>query len=186
LEEAIAVETQHLTAEDLWRLPDDGQRHESVDGELRTMPLSHFVRGMVTAEIGGLLRTYARQHSLGCVVMNVGFVLSTDPDTVRGADVAFIVEERLETVGRVIGYWPGAPDLAVEVISVFDLYMDVEERVAAWLEHGTRLVLVVNSWRQTVAVHRLAQPVLILGADDVLNAEGLVPGWSTRVGDLFA
>ena len=46
-----------------------------------------------------------------------GFKLSTEPDTVRAPDVAFVSRERAEAVGEVEGYWTGAPDLAVEVIS---------------------------------------------------------------------
>jgi Uma2 family endonuclease len=84
------------------------------------------------------------------------------------------------------GYWQGAPDLAVEVISPNDLYAEVDEKVAEWLEHGTRLVFVVNPRRRTVAVHRSGQPVRILSEADVLDGEAVVPGWSLPVRDLFA
>jgi Uma2 family endonuclease len=50
-------------------------------------------------------------------VVATDFTLATDPDTVRAPDVAFVSRERIEAVGEVEGYWPGAPDLAVEVIS---------------------------------------------------------------------
>ena len=83
------------------------------------------------------------------------------------------------------GYVPGAPDLAVEVISPTDLYLDVDDTIAAWLEHGTRVVFVVNPWRKVVAVHRSGQPIPMLGMDDTLTAEDVVPGWSLAVRDLF-
>jgi Uma2 family endonuclease len=71
------------------------------------------------------------------------------------------------------------------VISPNDRYTEVDEKVAEWLEHGTRLVFVVNPRRRTVAVHRADGSVRILGVDDTLTAEDVVPGWSLAVRDLF-
>ena len=71
------------------------------------------------------------------------------------------------------------------MISPNDLYTEVDEKVTEWLEHGTRVVFVVNPGRKAVAVHRPKQPVLILGIDDTLSAQGVVPGWSLAVRDLF-
>jgi hypothetical protein len=58
--------------------------------------------------------------------------------------------------------------------------------VADWLEHGTRLICVVNPRRRTVAVHRPGQPVRILGPGDVLDGEAVVAGWRLPVHDLFS
>src|SRR5712692_7326151 len=73
-----------------------------------------------------------------------GFWISSDPDTVRAPDVAFVSQRRLDELGDVEGYWPGAPDLVVEVISPSDTYTEVEEKVLEWLEAGARMVVVVN------------------------------------------
>jgi len=47
------------------------------------------------------------------------------------------------------------------------------------------MVLVVNPRRRTVAVHRPGQDVRILGIDDTLNGEDVVPGWTMAVRDIF-
>jgi Uma2 family endonuclease len=91
----------------------------------------------------------------------------------------------LEALRGLQGYVPGAPDLAVEVVSPNDLCTEVDEKVAEWLEHGARLAFVVNPRRQTVAVHRPDQTMRTLGIDDVLDGEDVVPGWSMAVRDLF-
>lgn len=175
-----------MTADELQQLPSGGPRYELVRGELRTMAPSGYEHGDVTLEIGASLRSYVQANRLGGVVAgDVGFRLTSDPDTVRAPDVAFIRQERLREVGRPTGYWPGVPDLAVEVISPNDLYTEVEEKVAEWLEHGTRMVVVVNPRRRTVAVHRPGQPVRSLTERDVLGGEDVVPGWSIPVADLF-
>ncbi|MGE3272324.1 MAG: Uma2 family endonuclease [Chloroflexota bacterium] len=182
----MTVNSRLMTADDLWQLPDDGMRHELVRGELRTMAPTGWGHGNQTSVLDGSLGAYVRAHRLGGVVTGeVGFRLQSDPDTVRAPDVAFVTRERLKNIGRPQGYFPGAPDLAVEVISPSDRYTDVEEKVAEWLEHGTRMVFVVNPRRQTVWVHRPGRAVDVLGLDDVLAGEDVVPGWSLPIRELF-
>ena len=176
-----------MTAAELERLPRGRQRHELVRGALRTMPPAGFEHGDLTALFAASLAPYARAHELGKVLAgDPGFWLTVDPDTVRAPDVAFVTRERVEAAGRVPGYWAGAPDLAVEIISPNDLYTEVDEKIAEWLEHGTRLVLVVSPRRRTVALHRPGQSVRILAGDDLLDGEDVVPGWTLSLRELFS
>src|SRR3989442_4633814 len=46
-------------------------------------------------------------------------------------------QKRLDEVGDVEGYWPGAPDLVVEVISSGDTYTEVDEKVLERSEEHT-------------------------------------------------
>src|SRR5688572_2615564 len=127
-----------MTADQLAALPDDGQRHELVAGELRTMSPSGGGHGRLAARFTISLGQHVRAHHLGEVLAaETGFLLATDPDTVRAPDVAFVSSERAGPLGDVMGYWPVAPDLVVEVISPNDRYTEVKEKVATWLEHGT-------------------------------------------------
>ncbi|MCC7106621.1 MAG: Uma2 family endonuclease [Chloroflexi bacterium] len=184
---AVAVEQSLVSAEDLLRLPDDGLRYELVRGELRTAPPAGFEHGRIAFLIGRSLGNFVQRERLGEVAgTDVGFILTTNPDTVRAPDVAFVRAERIrELRAPQTGYWPGAPDLAIEVISPNDLYTEVDEKVADLLEHGTRLVFVVNPRRHTVSVHRPGQPVTILAESDLLNGEDVVPGWSLPIADIF-
>ena len=183
----MATSQRLLTAEELLCLPDDGQRHELVAGELTTMPPSGAEHGRIAVRIVSPLHQYVTAHRLGEVFgAETGFLLTTDPDTVRAPDAAFVSRDRLEAMGDVTGYWPGAPDLAVQVISPNDLYTEVDEKVATWLAHGARMVLVLNPRRRTVAVHRPGTDVRHLTVDDVLDGEDVVPGWTVPVRELFA
>ncbi len=174
-----------MTADELLRLPDDGQRHELVAGELRTMPPSGEEHGAVAMTLGADLGHYVRVHGLGRVLgAGTGFLLTIDPDTVRAPDVAFISRGRA-TTHPVPDYWPGAPDLVVEVVAASDLYTDVEEKVAMWLEHGTQMVIVVNPCGRTVMVHRSPTQARWLTIKDALDGEDVVPGWTMPVRDLF-
>lgn len=132
---------QPTTANDLLRMRDDGFRYELVRGELRKMSPSGHKHGRFAGNITASLGPHAVTNKLGRVyVADAGFLLSTDPDTVRAPDVAFVSQKRLDEVGEVEGYWPGAPDLVVEVISPNDIYAEVEEKVSDWLFAGTRMV----------------------------------------------
>jgi Uma2 family endonuclease len=178
---------QLITADDLLHMPDDGFRYELINGELHQMAPAGFEHGSVTMSVGGSLHQYVRTHRMGTVTTaETGFRLASDPDTVRAPDTAFIKRERVEAAGDVKGYWPGAPDLVVEVISPNDLYTEVEEKVADWLQAGTRMVIVVNPRRRSVKVHRSANEVQVLGENDVLDGTDVVPGWTLPVRDIFA
>lgn len=183
----MATPQKLLTAEELWRLPDDGQRHELVAGELRTMSPGGAEHGRIGVQIVSPLHQHVHANDLGEVFgAETGFLLATNPDTVRAPDAAFVSEKRAAAVGNVAGYWPGAPDLAVEVVSPNDLYTEVDEKVATWLAAGTRMVIVINPRRRTVAVHRSVAQVRQLSEGDTLDAEDVVPGWTMPVRDLFA
>jgi Uma2 family endonuclease len=182
----MIVERRLMTADELLAMPDDGMRHELVRGELRTMAPSGLEGNDIALLIASSLSTYVLPRGLGRAYGELGCVIARDPDTVRAPDAAFISRERLLQVGRTPRYFPGAPDLVVEVISPNDLYTEVDEKVAEWLEHGARLVYVVNPRRRTVAQHRPGEPVRILTQDDALDGLDVVPGWSMPIRDLFA
>jgi Uma2 family endonuclease len=133
------------------------------------------------------LDQYVRAYQLGVVcAAETGFILTTDPDTVRAADVAFIRQERVTGVGEVDGYWPSAPDLVVEVVSPHDLYTEVDEKVTDWLDAGTQMVVVVNPRKRTVTVYRSATAIMLLRDQDTLDGSDVIPGWHLPVATIFA
>src|SRR5687767_13692613 len=117
-----------MTTDELLRMPDDGMRHELVAGELRTYPLNDWRHGAVAASACGALGNWVRTDRLGTVYAGeVGFLLEQDPDTVRAAAVAFVSYERIPPTPDGDCYLPVAPDLVVDVVLVFDLYVDMDE-----------------------------------------------------------
>jgi Uma2 family endonuclease len=109
-----------------------------------------------------------------------------DPDKVCKADVSFIrliryTAEQAQQEGHV----RIAPDLAVEVISPNDLYYEVESKVEDYLRAGVQLVWVVNPESRTVWVRRADGTGVTLHENDELTGEEVLPGFRSRVGDLF-
>jgi Uma2 family endonuclease len=181
----MAVQSQLITAEDLLRMPADGFRYELVRGELRKMTPAGHQHGRIAINITTPLAQHVRAHNLGVVyAAETGFRLATDPDTVRAPDVAFIRRDRVEAVGDTEGYWPGAPDLAVEVISPSDTYTEVEEKIFDWLDAGVRLVIAANPRQHTVTVYRSRADIVLLTEDDTLDGD-VVPGWILPVREVF-
>lgn len=182
----MTVTQQPVTAEDLLRLSGDGMRRELVRGEVRSMMPAGNVHGRTAINVSTPLAQYVREHGLGTVyAAETGFKLSSNPDTVRAPDVAFVRRERVERIGEVEGYWPGAPDLVVEVVSPNDSYTGLEEKVADWLRAGTRMVVVVEPRGRTVSVRRSRTEIQVFTEADHLDGGDVVPGWSLPVAEAF-
>jgi Uma2 family endonuclease len=179
--------TELLSADDLLRKPHDGYRYELVKGELIKEPPAGNINGKRAMRLGWRLAQYVESNDLGVVfAAEAGFRLATDPDTVRAPDVAFVTRMRIEEAGEFEGFWPGAPDLAVEVISPGDSYTEVEEKVEEYLSAGTRGVWIVDPRRRTITVYRSLADITILTENDRLKGGDIIPGFSCPVAEVFA
>jgi len=175
-----------MTADQLLALRDDSRRHELVAGIGVSEPPASFRHGDVAAEVFTRLSGFARQAILGRVVSTgTGFLLARGPDTVRAPDVAFVSHSRIERAGAFRGYFPGAPDLAVEVLSPSERAADVHAKIGDYLAAGARLVWVIDISRQQVRVHRSLLRPVILEETAMLEGDDVLPGFSVRVARLF-
>ncbi len=175
-----------MRAEHLEVMPDTGYRHELQTGLLLSEPLPGFRHGHIASTIASLLRDHARRSGLAVlVVVETGFILSRAPDTVRGPDVAVVTRERAERAGDLRRLFPGAPDLAVEVLSPSNSPAEIHAKVADYLAAGTRLVWVVDPETKTVAVYRDLLTPRTLEAIDTLAGEEILPDFRVEVADLF-
>ena len=144
------------------------------------------VHGRIAMNAGILLGQYVKQHDLGVVLAaETGFKIFSNPDTVRAPDAAFVRRERVKAIGEIEGYWPEAPDLAVEVVSPNDRFSEVEVKIADWLGAGTRMVLVVNPRGNNVTVRLPEGEVRILSGEETIDGGEVVPGWTPPVSELF-
>jgi Uma2 family endonuclease len=179
--------TKLMTAEELLSLPDDGFRYELIEGELRQMPPAGHNHGRIAMRLAVPLGQHVEANGLGEVyAAETGFTLKSNPDTVRAPNVAFIRQERVDEVGDRKGYWPGAPDLAVEVVSPNDRVGEVEEKVKEWLDAGTLLVWVISSRLRTVTIYHSLTDIAILTERDMLDGGEIIPGFQYPVARLFA
>jgi Uma2 family endonuclease len=175
-----------ITAEELLQMPKDGYRYELVKGELRQMVPAGGEHGVTAMNLSTPLDYYVKERGLGVVcAAETGFIIALSPDTVRAPDVAFVSKARIPESGIPKGYWPFAPDLAVEVISPNDTYSEVEEKVLEWLDAGTRMVIVINPRNRTVTIYNSLTDVVVLKEYDQITGGDVIPGFTYSVAKLF-
>lgn len=181
------VEERTFTLEEYERLPDEGgYRDELVRGRIVREPLPGAEHGWLTARLFHEIDARVRVAGLGLTLIETGFLLSVEPPTVRGPDVAFVGLDRLPKERLPKGFWKLAPDLAVEVVSPSNSAAEIQEKVLEYLSAGSRLVWVVDPKTQTVTAYRSPNDIRILFLDDVLSAEDILPGFQLALADLFA
>jgi Uma2 family endonuclease len=179
--------TTYVTADQLLALPSGmGKHYELVAGELRVMSPAGWRHGKVAARLAAKLGTYIVEHDLGeAFGSETGFRLARNPDTVRAPDFSFIAKTNLPEREPVEAYWPGAPDLAVEVLSPDDRPREVEEKTQAWLDAGCLLVWNVDPKLKTIRSYDANGDVKVFEIGDVFSAETILPGFFCSVEELF-
>lgn len=175
-----------ITADELLGMQDDDQLYELAEGRLETMSLPGWEHGEIVSDLHLLIGNFVKVGKLGKVLAaETGFLLQRDPDTVRGPDVGFISQARIpENVDR-RKHFPGAPDLAVEVISPSDAWTKVRKKIDEYLNAGTKLVWIIDPSAREVEVWRADRSRTWLKEADTLDGETVLPGFQLTVRDLF-
>ncbi len=206
----MAMRTQEgarrVSVAEFEQLPDDGNRHELVRGEVQTMPPSKgehgFTESAVMEAVGRWL--YDRARALGWepkqglsarnkLVGRTGsgevglhFATPDDPDMIRGADGVFIPPDQLAAVAwDGVGYFPAVPALVVEIVSHNDRAGAVAEKVRDYLAGGGQHVWCVYPEDRAVHIHAAAAPVRIVSGDETLT-DDLLPDFSLPLTLIFA
>ncbi len=182
----MSITTPPVTAEQLYDMPDDDLRRELVQGEIITMNPAGFGHGHISATLAQTFGKLCRNAPFGGGRRRGnGLCSARNPDTVRAPDAAFVRQQRVEVATALQKFFPGPPDLAVEVISPDDRPHDIDAKVKDWLSHGTVLVWLVDPRRRTVTVHSSSAETCVMGEQDFLEAPDLLPGLRLNVAEIF-
>jgi Uma2 family endonuclease len=158
---------------------------ELIGGELLMMSPAGFDHGRFASRIVAALENHVARHGLGVVTTaEAGFQIAHDPDTVRAPDAAFVRAERIPPEG-VKGFFQGAPDLAVEVLSPSDRAGEVLAKVQDWLRAGCSMVWVVDPAIRVVTVYQSDNEIAIFTEDDALSDGDALPGFVMPVASIF-
>src|SRR5438445_3970139 len=143
---AIDTPKKIWTEAELQALPEDGYNHEVVDGELVMSPKNNWFHGSICIRLSGELREFNRKHRLGAVLdSSTGFWMFNR--NCRAPDVSFVPKARLAALGfkpNEKRFFPGAPDLAVEVLSENNTRAEIDDPLKDFFASGTRLAWVID------------------------------------------
>jgi Uma2 family endonuclease len=174
-----------ITGEEFALLPDLGPC-ELVNGRIVPMSPTGGEHGRVESNFGAAITAFARSHKLGKVfVGEVGIFTRRDPDTVRGADVAYLSNERYDRLGSKQGFLDVAPDLVVEVLSPHDSAAGLTQKLREYFAIGVRLVWVADPDARAVLAYRSLTDVREIRETDRLTGDDVLPGFEVPVASLF-
>jgi len=180
---SVAVPAKRATEDDLRATPQDGQKYELVDGEIRVSPTGGR-HGKVSVNLVVALANFARERGLGEVLeSSTGFRLPGG--NVRSPDVSFIAADRLVNHPLTDDFSELPPDLAVEVLSPSERPRHVLDKIGEYLEAGVRLVWVIDPRKAKAIVYRSLSDVTELQASDELDGEDVLPGFRCRLSEIL-
>ena len=98
---------------------------------------------------------------------------------------AFIAAERVPAGGLPDGYFPGPPDLAVEVVAPSDTAREVQDKVDDYFTAGTQQVWILYPGQRKGVVHLSAREARSFAGGDTRDGGELPPGFTCPVARLF-
>ena len=160
---------------------------ELVKGEIVRMTPAGVRHSKVTLRASFILETHNRAHRLGHVLSGeAGLILHRGPDTVRGADVAFISYQRLPKDAATSGFLQQAPELIIEVLGEDKSWSEMEKKIAEYHAAGVDLVWALDYRTLTLRAYTRGAAPVLLHEQDIASADPHVPAFSCRVADFFA
>jgi Uma2 family endonuclease len=140
-----------LTYEDYLLFPDDGKRHEILDGEHYVTAAPYPKHQRVLGELHFWFKSFLREHRLGQVYFAPLDVLLSRHDVAQ-PDLLYISNERMAVLTE--KNVQGAPDLVVEVLSGSSRRLDERIKLARYGLCGVREYWIVNPSRNAVRIFR--------------------------------
>lgn len=171
--------------EELMALPKDGYKRELLHGEIIMSPAGS-EHGLICVRVVTELEFFIRRQKLGAVFdSSTGFRLT--PDDLLSPDAAFVSKSRLTGLKRLPrGFFPGAPDLVVEVLSPSDTAERMHDKLVLYFAHGAQLAWVINPAERNALVYRSSEADRLLRVTDTLDGEDVIPGFRVTLAELFA
>jgi Uma2 family endonuclease len=175
---------KYWTDAELLAFPKDGYEREIVNGELIVSPAGS-EHGSICMRIAGPLSTFVLARDLG-EVLDGQTGCRMKSDDLFSPDISFVTPKRWrahQSTGET--FFPGGPDLAVEVLSPGDTLGITEEKIAQYFENGTRLAWIVQPRGRIVTIYHGPTADRLLTISDSLDGEDIVPGFTLPLSQVF-
>jgi Uma2 family endonuclease len=176
-----------LTADEYGALGDLGRPTELIRGRIVEMNVPYSRHGQICFETALIVGNFVKQHQLGHLITNdSGVITERNPDTVRGADVAFYSFAKVpKGPFPRRGYVQVPPDLVVEVRSPDDRWSEITAKVGEYLKAGVQVVLVLDPESETAQVHYANRAPQMLSDSDELQLAEVLPDFRVPLKQFF-
>jgi Uma2 family endonuclease len=172
---------RRMTYPEFLDLPEDGYKHEWVDGEAVFVP-TKWLHDKIIGTAYRLLYVYGGslgEFSLG----QAGCWMASG--NLRVPDLGFMRAERLPGGVAPNDFTDAGPDFCMEVISPTERRAGLERKRRDYLSSGTRILWFVDPERRTVTVHTPDAAPRVLSGDDTLDLGDVIPGFQCTVSTLL-
>ncbi|MGH9387498.1 MAG: Uma2 family endonuclease [Vicinamibacterales bacterium] len=182
-----AGSARKLTYDDLLAMPDDGLRHEIIDGVLYVSPSPSRPHQFTLGKLHQAIANFLDAHPLGEVYLAPFDVVFTRHDVVE-PDLLFVTAARLAVLtDRNVS---GSPDLAVEVLSPSTRRVDLELKRDLFERESVAEYWVIDPIAGTIVVHRKEGARFTQGSGLSLEngdrlRSSLLPGFEVSLERLF-
>lgn len=165
---------------------------ELVNGERRPITPNVALHQWVLRESFVLLDQFCSTGGIGETFFTGPFVEMYGSQWVKGSrtpDLMFFSAARWAQYTAEMANWQVKPfvlipDLAVEVVSPNDSYVELEEKVDEYIARGIALIWVIDPQRKRARVYQNGRETR-LGEDGALTGGDLLPGLEINLADLF-
>jgi len=177
-----------FTYDDLLNFPDDGKRHEVIEGEHYVTPSPNTKHQAVSMNLTRAFILYLEHHRLGCLFAAPFDVVLSDLDVVE-PDLLYISHERAATLTE--QHVRGAPDLVVEIVSSRTRKTDEITKRKLYERFGVREYWVVDPDLDTIKVYTRVDEAFTRAAElstergDALTTP-LLPDFSVSLVEVFS
>jgi Uma2 family endonuclease len=188
----MAGSATKLTYEDFVLFPDDGRRHELIDGEHFVTPSPNRRHQTAVSNLTAILVPAVRERGLGRAFVAPFDVVFTRHDVVE-PDLLFISAARSAVLTD--ANVQGAPDLVVEVLSSSSRRQDEVLKRDLYERGGVAEYWIVDPEAETVKVFRraegeagtsrFARPLLLTLRDGDALTTALLPGLEIPLSAVF-
>ena len=159
---------------------EEGRRWELLEGDMVEVSSPTPLHQDIVFNVLSALRRFLAGGQ-GSAYADVEFALS-DQMRLR-PDVAVLLGEKARRLDRTRIPVPGAPDLAIEVISPTERDTESRANVLAYLRSGTNEVWQIFPKFRTLQIHKEGASV-ILGSTQSVSSD-MLPGFNTPVAAFF-
>lgn len=185
----MAAQTGHLrlTYEDYRLIPDDGKRHELIDGEHVRSPSPNTKHQRIARTLLTALTNFLRDHPLGEIFIAPYDVVLSDFDVVQ-PDLIFVATAQAAIVTE--ANIRGIPTLVVEILSEGNRKLDETIKRQRYEHYGIPEYWIIDPALDQVKIYRLTDSrygqasVLSLEAQELLTTP-LLPALSLPLVTLF-